>query len=130
MIARVVVLSCVVILALPASAFAQAFEPLPPPQPQTPQTVIEDANAEEDDDGMSPTQQLLIGLGGFVLLGGIAWLILRDARGAAPAPSRDVPGPGEAPQPKGSQTPARVRHRQSRAKAKAARRARKKARKR
>ena len=76
-------------------------------------------------------QQMLIGVGGLVLLFGIAYGIVRDARSAAPAEPRGATYPGgEGPQPKGSRTPARVRHQQSRAKAKAARRARKKARKR
>ncbi|HEX2087198.1 MAG TPA: hypothetical protein VHF89_16065 [Solirubrobacteraceae bacterium] len=127
--ARLTVLFCVVLLALPAAASGQAFDPLPPPQSPQPQTVVEEANAE-DDDGMSATQQLLIGLAGFALLGGIAWLILRDARGAAPAAGSRDPAAGDAPQPKGSQKPAGARHRQSRAKAKAARQARKKARRR
>lgn len=121
---------CVLALAAPGAAFAQgggAFDPLPPAPPEQPSTVPQE---ERDDDGLSPTQQLLIGLSGFIMLFGIGWLIVRDARGAAPADSRGATAAGDAPQPRGSRTPAGVRHRTNRAKAKAARRARKKSRKR
>ena len=128
MIARFAALLCLVILVAPAAALAQSpFDPIPPaPQPAPATTPQED---DDDEDGfLNSNQQLLIGLSGLVLLGGIAWAILRDARSAAPThkagPDEDVH------RPKGSQKPAGVRHRQSRAKAKAARQARKRARKR
>ena len=121
---------CLLALAAPGAALAQgggAFQPIPPAPPEQPATVAPE-EGNDDDDGLSDTQQLLIGLSGFVLLFGIGWAIVRDARSTAPADSRSAPG--DEPQRKGSQKPAGVRHRQSRSKAKAARQARKKARKR
>ena len=115
----------------PAVAAGQAFDPLPPapaPQPTTPEEP--ENTLDDEDDGLSSTQQLLIGLSAIVLLGGIAWAILRDAKAAAPVTRREELLPGESPKPRGSQKPARIRHEQSRKKTKAQRQARKKARKR
>ncbi|HEX8207894.1 MAG TPA: hypothetical protein VF587_17650 [Solirubrobacteraceae bacterium] len=130
--ARFAALLCVLALFAPGAAFAQgggAFDPIPPAPPEQPAPA--EAPEEEDDDGLNSTQQLLIALSGFVLLFGIGWAIVRDARGAAPVESRRGPASdGEGPRPKGSRTPAGVRHRTNRAKAKAARQARKKSRKR
>ena len=129
MIARIATMLCLLALAAPAAALAQSpFDPIPPaPQPQP--TVAEPQdNRSSQDDGLSSTQQLLIGLSGLILLFGIGWAIMRDAHAAAPV-HHDEPGE-DVHRPKGSRTPARVRHQQSRAKSKAARQARKKARKR
>ena len=140
MIARLAALLCLLALAAPGVALGGheggatpgqgggAFDPLPPAPPEQPTTEAPVNPADDDGDGLSPGQQLLIGISGIVLLLGIAWAILRDARSAAPA--ERAPAPGEEQQRKGSQKPAGARHRQSRAKAKAARQARKKARKR
>ena len=132
MIARLAALLCLLALAAPGPALAQGpFQPLPPAPPPQPTTVVEPDPSDDGDDGLSSTQQLLIGLSGIILLGGIAWAILRDARSAAPVLRRKGSGADEdVHRPKGSQKPAGVRHRQSRAKAKAARQARKRARKR
>ena len=130
MIARLAALLCLLALFAPGAALAQgggAFDPIPPAPPEQPATVAPE-EGDDDDEGISDTQQLLIGLSGFVMLFGIGWAIVRDARGAAPADTRSAPG--DEPQRKGSQKPAGVRHRENRAKAKAARQARKKARKR
>ena len=87
-------------------------EPPPPPPP------------EQEDEGLNRTQELLIGGAGLVLLFGIGWAIVRDARSAAPV---DNEHPLEDPdRPKGSRTPPQKRVKQGRAKAKAARQARKK----
>ena len=132
--ARFAALLCLLALVSPGAALAQggAFEPLPPAPPEPAPPPEEQQTGNDEDDGLSSTQQMLIGASGFILLFGIAWLIVRDARGAAPAEGRGgAPGAaGDAPQPKGSRKPAGVRHRTNRAKAKAARQARKKARKR
>jgi hypothetical protein len=130
--ARFAALLCVLALVAPGAALAQgggAFDPLPPAPPEQPTTVPQEGRGA-DDDGLSSTQQLLIAMSGFILLFGIGWLIVRDARSAAPVETRPAPGAADSPQPKGSRTPAGVRHRTNRAKAKAARQARKKARKR
>ncbi len=126
---------CLLALTVPSAALAQgggAFQPLPSAPPQQPVTAAPAEEGEDDDEGLSSTQQLLIALSGIVLLFGIAWAIVRDARSAAPADARpsSSSASGDEPQRKGSQKPASVRHRQNRSKAKAARQARKKARKR
>ncbi len=122
-------------LLAPATAAAQgggAFDPIPPAPPAQPTTSPPPGTTtNNNDDGLSSTQQLLIVLSALVLMGGIAYAIMRDARSAAPAePRRGQALPGETPKPRGSQKPAGARHRDNRAKAKAARQARKKARKR
>jgi hypothetical protein len=130
--ARFAAFLCLLALVAPGAALAQgggAFDPLPPAPPEQPTTAPQEERPD-DDDGLSNTQQLLIAMSGFVLLFGIGWAIVRDARGAAPVETRGAPAAGDAPQPRGSRTPAGVRHRTSRAKAKAARQARKRARKR
>ncbi|HEX8085630.1 MAG TPA: hypothetical protein VF529_15160 [Solirubrobacteraceae bacterium] len=131
MIARVAALLCLLALIAPGAALAQgggAFQPLPPAPPEQPTTSAPTNADEDEDDGLSSTQQFLIAISGIVLLFGIGWLIVRDARSTAPVQDR---GPaGDEQRRKGSQKPASVRHRQSRSKAKAARQARKKARKR
>ena len=132
MAARLAALLCVLVLTTPGAALAQgggAFQPLPPAPPEQPVTAAPNQGAD-DDEGLSSTQTLLIGLSAFVLLFGIGWAIVRDARSVAPVEARAAPVAGESPQPRGSRAPAGVRHQHSRAKAKAARQARKKARKR
>ena len=96
------------------------------PIPQAPPDVPEPAPVPTDDDegGLNRTQELLIGAAGIVLLFGIGWAIVRDARSAAPV---DAEHPmADSDRPKGSRTPPARRVKQGRAKAKAARRARKK----
>jgi hypothetical protein len=121
--AAAVIATCLA-LALPGAAAAQFGVP-PDPSPAEP-TVTQQPQAPTrvQDDGLESWQQLLIGLAGFVLLGGIAWAIVRDARQAAPADGRGAPAEGE--REKGSRTPQRRRTARGRAKAKQARRARKK----
>jgi hypothetical protein len=134
MVARVVALFCILALLAPAAAAAQgggAFDPLPPSQPSEPtQAPPPNTGNANDDNGLSDTQQLLIVLSALVLMGGIGYAIVRDARSAAPAEPRRAPGLDEPQRQRGSQKPAGARHRDNRAKAKAARQARKKARKR
>ena len=129
MIARFATLLAVLCLAAPAAAVAQdnPFAPIPQPAPQQP-TVTGDPNADplaDEDDGLGETQQLLIGLAGFVLLVGIGWLIVRDARTRAPVERRDaLMEDGE--RRKGSQPPKRKQVARQRAAAKRARQQRKK----
>jgi hypothetical protein len=93
------------------------------PIPQTPPEQPPPAPVKDDGGGLNRTQELLIGAAGLVLLVGIGWAIVRDARNAAPV-DRDHPldDPDRA---KGSRTPPERRVKQNRAKAKAARQARK-----
>jgi hypothetical protein len=110
----------------PAAALAQEdpFTPIPQAPPEQPPAPTP-TPTQDDDDGLSSTQQLLIGVAGIVLVTGIAWAIVRDARRAAPAEERrdDPLHPGT--RVKGSRTPPSARVKTQRAKAKAARRARK-----
>ncbi|WP_205698251.1 hypothetical protein [Conexibacter sp. SYSU D00693] len=72
-------------LALPATAAAQSnpFQPLPAPQQPAPEPLPVD----DEDDGLGVTETLLIVLAAGCLIGGIAWFVVRDARGAAPVDS-------------------------------------------
>jgi hypothetical protein len=85
-------LICLLALALPVAAHAQSspFAPLPPalttPQ-QTP--TVTSSTTSTSDDGLAGWQQILLfGTGGILLLG-IAWLIVRDARDVAPTISSE-----------------------------------------
>jgi hypothetical protein len=108
--------------ALTGTAVAQQdpFGPIPQSPPEQPAPAPAPSGA---DDGLSRTQELLIGVAGIVLLVGIGWAIVRDARQAAPV-DRDHPME-EPDRPKGSRRPPARRVKQGRAKAKAARQARK-----
>ena len=127
MIARLLVLLavCSLSLALPAAGLAQdnPFGPIPQAPPEQPPPV--QAPDDPNEDGLKDWQQLLIGAAGIVLLGGIAWAILRDARQAAPADDRRRSLDDPVDKPKGSRTPPTRRVKQNRAKAKTARQARK-----
>ena len=94
-------------LALHAPAAAQ-IGPLPPaPTPPTPAPTAPTTPADE---GLSTLQQLLIFGGAGALIGVIAWIILRDARRAAPRAQRSQSDPGK---PAGKQS-ARERERERR----------------
>ncbi len=111
-------------LAAPAGALAQGDPFGPIPQSPQPTPTVAPAPADPTDDGLSDTQQLLIALAGFVLLLGIAWAIVRDARQSAPVSGAADPlEAGE--RTKGSRTPPKRRVKQGRQRAKAARQARK-----
>jgi hypothetical protein len=105
----------------PLAAAQDPFGPVPPAPPQEPPPA---PPPTEEDEGLNRTQELLIGGAGLVLLFGIGWAIVRDARSAAPV-DRDRPLE-DRDRPKGSRKPPARRVRQGRAKAKAARQARKK----
>jgi hypothetical protein len=104
-----------------ALAQSDPFGPIPqaPPEEPEPQPISQ----EDDDGGLNRTQELLIGAAGIVLLFGIGWAIVRDARSNAPV---DADHPlDEQDRPKGSRKPPQQRVKQNRSKAKAARQARK-----
>jgi hypothetical protein len=122
MIARLAALLCFMALAGPAAATAQEspFGPIPQPAPEP----VTQAPVDPDDDGgLSAVQQLLIGGAAFLLLGGIAFAIVRDARASAPAESHG-PVDAEGDRIKGTRPPPKQRVQKGRQKAKAARRAR------
>lgn len=110
-------------LASPSATLAQdSFTPLPPAPPE--QAPAPTTDTDDDGDGLSEQQQLLIALGGIVLLIGIGWAIVRDARSRAPVEER-TRGADGGELPRATKPPPVRRAQQSRAKAKAARRARK-----
>jgi hypothetical protein len=79
-------ITCLAALAVPVAAHGQAspFAPLPPAQ-TTPQATPTTSSTTTTDDGLAGWQQILIFAGGGILLLGIAWAIVSDARSAAPA---------------------------------------------
>jgi hypothetical protein len=87
---RLVLLFCLLIaFSAPVAGIAAAqdaspFAPLPQatttPQEQTTTT----ASTSDDNGGLAAWQQVLIFIGGGVLIGGIGWAILSDARSHAP----------------------------------------------
>jgi hypothetical protein len=73
------------LLALPAAAVAQnPFGPLPQTPQQAPPTTTGSSNTLDDDGGLKTWQEILLFLGGVILLGGIGYGIVIDARRNAP----------------------------------------------
>lgn len=87
MLRRFTLLICLVALLVPVAAGAQSspFAPLPQaaPAPDTTPTVTSSVSTS-DDGGLKGWQEVLIFAGGGILLLGIAWAILSDARSVAP----------------------------------------------
>lgn len=112
------------LLALPASAGAQAnpFAPLPQPQQQQPATTTTSGSTSSSDGGGLKTwQEVLIFMGGIILIAGIGYGIVLDARRSAPVKEGEEGHIGEPSKflPKARTKPVR------RAKARQARAARK-----
>jgi hypothetical protein len=86
MLRRFTLLICLVALLVPVAAGAQSspFAPLPnaTPAPSTTPTVT--SSASTSDDGLKSWQEILIFAGGGILLLGIAYAIVTDARSVAP----------------------------------------------
>jgi hypothetical protein len=122
MIARIAVLATVLALALAPAALAQGspFAPLPPAQTDPGTTVQTVSGASNDGGGLKAWQEILIFAAGVVLIGGIGYAIVSDARERAPVkqPAPDS-GPAGSQRPHGPEAKARAR-----AKQKAARRQR------
>ncbi len=116
------VLSLVLCAAFATPATAQVTTTPLGPVPQEPAPIV-DPN-EQEDDGMSSTQLLLLGGAAIAVMGGIGWAIARDARAAAPV-DKDHAHSDSLDRPKGTRPPPKQRVQSGRAKAKAARRARK-----
>lgn len=112
------------VLASPAAALAQGdpYGPLPAPAPeQVPtQPAPSPSTTSDAGGGLNGTQEALIVAAGLVLLLGIGWAILRDARERAPVADPAEPTAEEKAQRRSAQQQARAR-----AKAKAARAQRK-----
>lgn len=88
-------------LLLPAVAAAQSASPFDPvPQPQEPTTSTPTATStttgtDGGGGGLSGGQEALIGLAALVLIGGIGYAIVRDARSHAPVTDADLRDPLE-----------------------------------
>jgi hypothetical protein len=73
------------LLALPAAAVAQnPFGPLPQTPQQAPPTTTGSSSTTDDGGGLKTWQEILLFLGGVILLGGIGYGIVIDARRNAP----------------------------------------------
>lgn len=87
---RFTLLICLVAaLAVPvgiAHAQSSPFAPLPPAQttPDVTPTVTSSTSSSSDNGGLESWQEILIFAGGGILLLGIAWAIVTDARSHAP----------------------------------------------
>lgn len=124
---RFLILSCALCLvagavATPAHAQGGSGPLLSPPPEQVDTGPPPDE--EKDDDGLSALQQLLILGAALALIGGIGWVIFRDARRAAPPDHRPQLSDEQAGGPAKSRQRARERDKR-RAKAKQARKQRK-----
>jgi hypothetical protein len=87
MLRRSTLLICLLALALPMAAHAQSspFAPLPPVVTTPPATpTVTNSTTSTSNDGLAGWQQILLFGSGGILLLGIAWLIVRDARVVAP----------------------------------------------
>lgn len=124
--ARLLVLGCVALAAVPATAGAQAnpFTPLPQAQTDTStQATTTTTSTTSGNGGLTRFQEVMIFLAGVALLGGIGFAIVGDARKNAPVSEKDRAGAhvGHATGATKAQSKAKAR-----AKAKRQRQARKK----
>jgi hypothetical protein len=87
MLRRVLPLVCLVVLALPPAALAQSdnpFGPLQLPPVQTTPPEVPSSTTNSDGGGLKSWQEILIIFAGGVLVIGIGWAIVADARSVAP----------------------------------------------
>jgi hypothetical protein len=88
MLRRVSLLLCLLALAVPSAALAQSdnpFGPLQlPPVDTTPVTESPTTTSTDDGGGLKSWQEVLIILAGGILIVGIGWAIVADARQNAP----------------------------------------------
>jgi hypothetical protein len=117
-------LAVLILCAVPAPAVAQTpFDPLPTqPTPTPTVTAPTTSSPSTSGGGLSSTEQIALFAAGVLLIGGIAFLIRRDAHAQAPVKRPAGTGPRATTQPRAK------RVEQSRARAKAARRQRKRTR--
>ena len=123
------VLAAAALLGAPAASPAQVNPLGPLPQaPSSPQqtVVVAPDTSSDDSGGLQSWQEILIFGAGIVLLGGIAWAIVSDARSRAPVKDSELGHPGVTTKANRSQ---RQRER-ARAKAKSGRQQRKRNRRR
>src|SRR4051812_9910256 len=112
---RIALVLTLAALAAPASAGAQQpFAPLPPAAPDTSTAQVQtqsNPTTTTNDSGLGTLSQVALYGAGALLLFGIGWMVVRDARHRAPVEER-------VSQPKGTHSP--QRHARARARAKAA----------
>ena len=93
MLRRSTLLICLLALALPTVAHAQSspFATAAAGGHDTPRQTptVTNSTTSSNDDGLAGWQQILLFGSGGILLLGIAWLIVRDARAVAPAVSTE-----------------------------------------
>lgn len=118
------ILVVLALLAGPSSAFAQGspLGPLPAPAP-TPTPTVVAPSTPSDGGGLKGWQKTLIFGAGIILLGGIAWAIVADARSKAPVKDSELAHPGLGGQVKSNRS--QKQRDRARAKAKVARAQRK-----
>ncbi|MDX6688135.1 MAG: hypothetical protein QOF26_9 [Baekduia sp.] len=86
MLRRFSILLCLLVLCAPVAAHAQSspFAPLPPATTAPEPTPTVSSSSSSDGGGLKAWQQILIFGGGAILLFGIGFAILADARSVAP----------------------------------------------
>jgi len=98
MLRRVSLLLCLLALAAPSAALAQSdspFGPLQlPPVDTTPVAPVQTTSSSSDEGGLKSWQEVLIILAGGILIVGIGWAIVADARHNAPV--QETEGQSEA----------------------------------
>lgn len=116
-------LAATVLLGAPAGALAQQnpFAPLPQAE-TTPTEVVVAPPADGGSDGLEGWQQALILGAGVILLAGIGWAIVGDAKRRAPVKEGEIAHPGLDHAPKRNRS--EKQRSRDRAKAKQARRQR------
>ena len=122
---RTVSLVALFLALAPASAHGQAapFSPLSPAPQQEQPTVVATQSNSSTSGGLKTWQEFLIFGAGLILIAGIGWAIVTDARSRAPVREGETHRPGSGRAPRRSE---RERAR-ARARAKAARAQRKRA---
>jgi hypothetical protein len=113
------VLAAAALLGVPAAARSQDPFTVPPaPTPTTEAPAAPQAPTNPNDDGLSGTQKALIFLSGGILLAGIAWAIVKDARRRAPVRDRaPAPAGPRGPDPHRERAKHRARRKQKLARA-------------
>ncbi len=85
---RLIAITLLTLMLAPAAASAQVspFQGLPPAQPDETQTaaVTPSSNTADDNGGLTRGQELMLFAVGVILIAGIGYAIVRDARSRAP----------------------------------------------